>query len=101
MIDDKPDDTTPELVANAARTRRRVATDIERLAAELTPAKIKDRALDAAEHSLEKVAGRALQRLSRGPRQLAAYVAEHPLVGVALAAGVGAVVWRVAVGRRR
>lgn len=101
MIDDKPDDTTQELVANAARTRRRVAADVERLAAQLAPAQLKDRAIEAAEHSLEKLAWRALRRLSRAPSKLAAYVAEHPRVGVAIAAGVGVLVWRVAVGRRR
>lgn len=101
MIDDRPDDTTDELVANAARTRRRVATDIERLATQLTPAKIKGRALDAAEHSLEEVALRAVQRLAQAPRQLASYVAKHPAVGAAVALGVGVVVWKLAVGRRR
>lgn len=101
MIDDKPDDTTQELVANAARTRRRVATDIERLASQLTTAGLKDRALDAAEHSLEALARRALRQLSHTPQRLAAYLRQHPVVGAAVVAGVGVVVWRVAVGRHR
>lgn len=94
MIDDKPDDTTQELMANAARTRRRVATDVERLVTQLAPAQLKDRALDAAEHSLERVALRGLRGLSRTPSKLVAYVAKHPGVGVAIAAGVGVLVWR-------
>jgi ElaB/YqjD/DUF883 family membrane-anchored ribosome-binding protein len=101
MNDEKREPTTPELVASAASTRRRVASDVERLASQLAPAQLKERALDVAEHSLETLATRALQKLRQSPRRIASYARQHPLVGVAVLAGAGLLVWRVAVGRHR
>ena len=101
MIDEKPEPTTEELVESAAQTRKQVAADVARLATQLTPARLKDRALDAAEDSLEGLAVRGQRALARVPRRLAAYLLRHPLVGVAFVAGAAAVTWKVAVGRRR
>ncbi len=101
MTTENPDPATQELVADAAETRERVATDVERLARQLTPKKLEERALDAAEHSLESLAGRALRRLAQSPRRLAAYVREHPALGIAVVAGASVIVWRLAIGRRR
>jgi hypothetical protein len=101
MIDEKPEPTTEELVESTAATRNQVAADVERLATELTPARLKHRALDAAEHSLDGLAVRGQRVLARVPRRLAAYLLQHPLVGVAVVVGAAAVTWKVTVGRRR
>ncbi len=101
MTSDDRAETTQELVANAAEARDRVASDVERLAEELTPAHLKTRALDAVERSLESLAARVLQRLAQTPRRLASYVREHPVVGVTVAAGAAMVVWRFAIRRHR
>lgn len=101
MNDEKLDPSTQDLVERAAETRDRVAGDVERLTRELTPAHLKHRALDVAEHSVTSLAARILQRLSRSPRRLAGYVSKHPVAGAALLAGAGVVVWRLAVSRHR
>ena len=101
MNDEKTEPTTQDLVERTAQTRDRVATDVERLAQELTPAHLKHRALDVAEHSVGSLAARILQRLGRSPRRVAGYVAKHPIVGVALFTGAAVVVWRLTMGRQR
>ena len=99
MSTETRDPTTEQLVANAARSRARVASDVEELAKELTLPELKDRALDAAERSVETIAGRALRRLVLVPGRLARVVQQRPLVGVAIAAGVTLVIWRIAARR--
>lgn len=94
------DKTTQSLVSEVALTRARAAADVHRLARELTPERVKDRALDAAERSLESVALRAARRLAQSPRRLVGYVRQHPFVGTALAVGATAVIWGVARRRR-
>jgi hypothetical protein len=101
MNDEKRDETMEALVASTAWTRARVASDVERLAEQLQPARIKDRALDAAERSLESVGARLLGRLKQAPRLLATYALEHPVQGAAVLIGVTAMVWRVAARRQR
>ena len=101
MSSDTSDPTTDQLVANAARSRARVASDVAELAKELTLPELKDRALDAAERSVETLAARALRRLLLVPPRLARGVRQHPLVGVALAAGATLVIWRIAARRDR
>ncbi len=100
MSNESSDETTTQsLMDKTAMTRSRVASDIERLTEQLTPARVKDRALHAAEQTAETLAARALLRLMSSPRWLAAYLRQHPRTGVALAAGAGLIVWRLA--RRR
>jgi len=101
MSDEKLDPSTQDLVERTAETRDRVAGDVERLARELTPAHLKHRALDVAEHSVSSLAARILLRLGRSPRRLAGYVSKHPVAGAALFTGAAVVVWRVAVARHR
>jgi len=101
MTDEKREATTNELVADAAATRTRVATDVERLATQLAPQQLKNRALSVTERSLEGIALRALGGLLRSPRRLAAYVRQHPVAGSIMLAGTGVIVWRLALGRRR
>jgi hypothetical protein len=101
MTNDRPDEKTQELRARTAETRDRVATDVERLANQLTPKRLKARALDVGERSLHGLAARALQRLAQSPRRLVAYVRRHPAAGAAIFAGGAVVVWRLAQGRRR
>jgi hypothetical protein len=101
MSSETPDLTTEQLIANAARSRARVASDVEELAKELTLPELKDRALDAAERSVETLAARALRRLLLVPGHLARGVQQHPLVGVAIAAGATLVIWRIAARRDR
>ena len=95
------DDTTRALVSNIEQTRARVASDVKDLAGQLTPAHLKDRALEVAERSAESVAWRAVRRLGRAPRRFVAYVRERPAAGIALGAGLALVVWRIAARRRR
>jgi hypothetical protein len=99
MSSETPDATTEQLVANAARSRARVASDVEELARELTLPELKDRALDAAERSVESIAARALRRLLLAPQRLVVGVRQHPIVGVAIAAGAALVIWRIAARR--
>ena len=94
-----PDTKTRELVAGAAVARARVESDIRELARELTPAELKDRALDAAERSIESIAARALRRLAQAPRYIADVAREKPVVAGAVGLGVAVIIWRVA--RRR
>jgi hypothetical protein len=101
MTIEKDEPTTNELIAGAAAARTRVAADVERLATQLAPAQLKDRALGVAESSLQRFAARALGRLMQSPRQLASYVRRNPLAGVAICAGAGVVAWRLAVRRHR
>jgi ElaB/YqjD/DUF883 family membrane-anchored ribosome-binding protein len=101
MSDEKSEPATQELVENATETRSRVANDVARLAQQLRPEQLKDRALNAAEHSIESLAARALQRLIFAPRRVLAYVREHPLAGAAIFAGTGVVVWRFVARRQR
>jgi hypothetical protein len=99
MSTETPDPTTEQLVANAASSRARVASDVQELAKELTLPELKDRALDAAERSVESIAARALRRLLVAPRRLALAVRQRPVVGVALAAGATLLIWRIAARR--
>jgi hypothetical protein len=101
MTSEKPEPSTQALLDSTARTRDRVARDVEQLAHELSPTQLKDRALDVTEHSLAKWAARALLRLGESPRRVAAYARKHPAAGVAIAAGAAVVVWRLAIGRHR
>jgi ElaB/YqjD/DUF883 family membrane-anchored ribosome-binding protein len=100
MNNESTDETTQALADRTAVTRSRVASDIERLTEQLTPARVKDRALDAAERSVETLAARALGRLLQSPRRLANYLRQHPATGAAIAAGMGVVIWRLASRRR-
>jgi hypothetical protein len=99
MSTETSDETTEQLVDNAARSRARVASDVEELAKELTLPELKDRALDAAERSVESIAVRALRRLLQAPRRLALGVRQHPIRGALIAAGAGLVIWRIAARR--
>lgn len=94
------DTKTQQLVAGAAVARARVESDIRELARELTPAELKDRALDAAERSIESIAARALRRLAGAPRWVASIAREKPIAASAVGLGVALVVWRVARRRR-
>ena len=76
-----------------------MASDVEELAKELTLPELKDRALDAAERSVESIAARALSRLLQAPRRLALGLRQRPLVGVVIAAGLTVVIWRIAARR--
>lgn len=101
MNPEKPEPSTRELVEDARQTRRFVAQDVELLAAALKPARLKDRALDHAEHSLERWEARALWALRRVPQRLASYALTHPIVSAATVVGTVAIVWRLSVARRR
>lgn len=91
-----------ELAEEAAETRERVAEDIEALKEQLTLERIKDRALDAAERSVESVAVRVLRRVTEVPRALAGWGRRHPAAAVG-AAGTGLVLllWRARSRRSR
>lgn len=101
MNPEKPEPSTRELVEHASQTRRHVAKDVERLANALTPAHLKDRALEHAEHSLERWEARALRTLRQAPQKIASYALTHPVVSAAAIAGTVAIVWRLSVARRR
>lgn len=82
--------TTTDLLMKTAATRARVQADVERLSEELTPAQLKERALDAAERSVESLGRRILRRG-------VLYGREHPIAVAAVAgAVVSLLVWRVA-----
>jgi len=99
MSTETPDKTMQQLVANAAHSRARVANDVEELAKELTLPELKDRALDAAERSVESIAVRALRRLLQASGHLALAVRQRPIAGVLIAAGATIVIWRIAARR--
>jgi hypothetical protein len=100
MMSDNPEPSTQDLVESAAETRAQVAEDVERLASALEPARLKARAIHAAERSAVSLLRRAQLQLVRSPRLLASYVVRHPLVGVTIFVGAAAVTWRLALGRR-
>jgi hypothetical protein len=91
--------STGQLLSATAQTRARVASDVEALTAELTPAHLKERALDIAERSAESLAARALRRLVNAPRLLAGLARRHPAATTALGVGLGVAVWRWRAGR--
>lgn len=91
-----PDPKTRELLSGAATARARVESDIRELARELTPAELKDRALDVAERSLESIAARALRRLAEAPSWLAASARRNPVAAGVVGVGLVLAVWRVA-----
>jgi hypothetical protein len=91
-----PDATTRALVASAGTARARVAADIRELARELTVDELKERALDAAERSVETIAARALRRLAAAPRGLVRAARLHPVATGVVAVGVTAMMWRAA-----
>ncbi len=91
-----PDSKTRALVASAAMARARVAADVRELARELTPAELKERALDAAERSVESIAARALHRLAGVPRWLVSSARENPVAAGAAALGALLLVWKMA-----
>jgi hypothetical protein len=99
-MSDEADRVTRDLVERAAKTRARVAADVARLATELEPTELQDRALDAAERQVERIGFRLLRRLAGAPRWLAATARQHPAAGVAVTVGVGLLVWRIAARRR-
>ena len=101
MNPEKPEPSTRELVEDARQTRRYVAEDVQRLATALTPTRLKDRALDHAELSLERWEARTLRALRRAPQRIASYALTHPIVSAATLVGTVAVVWRLGVARRR
>ena len=101
MTDEKLEPTTEQLLANVARTRAQVAADVARLATQLAPAQLKDRAKDAAQHSLESLAARALLGLIRSPGRLWGYAHRHPRAGVAVLTGAAVIAWGLASRRRR
>lgn len=101
MTAEKPEPTTQELLANVAEARVRVAADVERLATQLAPAQLKERALDVAQDSAQSLAARALRGLVDSPRRLVSYARKHPMTGAAVLAGTALVVWRIAAGRAR
>ncbi|HEY6080709.1 MAG TPA: hypothetical protein VIW29_17965 [Polyangiaceae bacterium] len=95
--DDMPaiPDSKDELAAEAAQTRELVAEDIEALKGELTVERLKDRALDAAERSMESVALRALRRLALAPRALVSWGRRHPAAVAGTAgASLALLLWR-------
>jgi hypothetical protein len=94
------DPSTEELQARSALARSRVAADVEQLHAALEPARLKDRAFEAAERSAAQLALRALKRWSKAPGRLARYAKKHPVVSVSLTAAVVLLGWR-ALARRR
>jgi hypothetical protein len=97
------DDKTSELLTTqTAQTRARVARDVAQLTEQLTPEHIKERALSAAEHSVESLAFRFLGRLAQAPRALGKRFREHPVASVSLTATAAALLlWRLAARRRR
>ena len=93
------DAKTRQLVSGTAAARARVESDIRELARELTPSELKDRALDAAERSIESIAARALRRLAGAPQWLANHARQKPMIAGAVGLGAAVIIWRVA--RRR
>jgi hypothetical protein len=100
MTTEERDPTTLALELGAASARARVAEDVEELAEQLRPEQLKNRALDAAEHSIASLLKRAVARLKAEPRLALAYARRHPVASVVAASVAAALVWRVAHGRR-
>ena len=89
--------TTTDLLMKTAATRARVQADLERLSTELTPAELKERALDAAERSVESLGRRALRRTLLLPSWAARQGRAHPVAAAAVGgAVVGLLAWRIA-----
>jgi hypothetical protein len=65
-------------VQDVEHARARVAEDVAELKQQLSAENLKDRALDAAERSVESIAGRVLRRLGQLPKTLAAAGRAHP-----------------------
>jgi len=101
MTTEDPKPTTEKLLAELATTRVRVAADVERLAAQLAPEQLKDRALDVAQHSMQSLAARALHGVPRSPRELVSYFRKHPVAGAAIFTGAALLVWRIGFARTR
>jgi hypothetical protein len=89
-------------VRDVELARARVAEDVAELKQQLSPENLKDRALDAAERSVESIAARALKRLREVPRALLAAGRAHPgKAAVAATLLVAFGVWRVRAVRSR
>ena len=84
-------------VHDVENARARVAEDVAELKEQLSAENLKDRALDAAERSVESIAARALRRLRQLPRTLAAAGRAHP----GKAAGAAAVLLTLGIWRWR
>lgn len=101
MTQENDEPSTSELMAETAKARTRLADDVAKLATALEPSHLKQRAVIAAERSVESVARRTLRRVASVANQLAASTRRHPFVIASLGVGVVAFVgWR-AVSRRR
>lgn len=91
-----------ELVASTAQTRRHIAADLEALKSQLTVDKLKDRALDAAERSVEDVALRLVRRVALIPQAVQAFSRQHPrAVAGAVVAVAALALWRARARARR
>lgn len=92
--------STLALELSAASARARVAEDVEELAEQLQPEQLKNRALDAIEHSLASLLSGAVSRLKTAPSLAVTYARRHPFAAIAAGAATAALVWRVSHRRR-
>ena len=94
-----PSGDTLALETGILLTRAHVAADVRALKDQLSPERLKDRAVEAAERSVHNIALHAKRRLAALPRALLRSGREHPLAATLLGVGLSLILWKAT--RRR